>query len=626
MNENLEKQYADWLKNKKLPLDFPFLGEISENDNGTKTYLRKSLIDEACSKILSDTKIQVIFEKGNGCSTTFRYISEILQDKAGIIAIPLELNNISNINELDDIREIFNRCIESKFPDQSIFMSQKDIQKSLSSQIVDAAKRLNARLIFLVDVDYEMDDDRIIEFLGTIKFIREQIPAPDRNLLTEVYFLTGNQSMILQSNYPRSFNTLFFPKYSIEEYIEILKKHYDKNYSEISQLFREDFINTITQEFITLKDISNIVKMEIISMLSQNKDPLPEKFHGKKTNREIRLSELNNQIFANTGEYMGPTIFANRIKSRKMIVDELTKKDSQKIIIISDLLGAGKSYLIEMIRQALNIDHSKPIPIKTFSIDNVIHKSDPVFIDDIDIRTPYEISNSVLRKIGEVIQDIESPLVLIGDYTLMDKSLLSNISKFNIMKIELETLDTEFFNNAISMRMNYYLGTMPYDIIDQEVLETIVPKTKKQIATFRTVLNLLQEFSRYCPDNDEPFFISKKEVTLWLNDPQRPKPYLLPNQVRFYSWFIDHIRCNFPSGKNMIPIDSEKFFDIIPDDIKPANSKILEEEILIPLSRIGLLSSLGIPHIENKKFIRYPDPYLPSIHTLIKAQFGGDIV
>ncbi len=626
MNENFEKQYVDWLKKKKLTPDFPFPGEISKKDIGTKTYLRKSLIDETCSKILSDTKVQVIFEKGNGCSTTFRYISEILQDKAGIIAIPLELNNFSNINELDEIRELFNRCIKNKFPDQSIFMEEKDIKKPLSSLIIDAAQCLNARVIFSIDVDYEMDDDRIIEFLGTIKFIREQIPASDRNLLAEVYFLTGNQSMIIQSNYPRSFNTMFFPKYSIEEYIEILKKHYDKNYSEISQLFRDDFINTITQEFITLKDISNIVKMEIIKMLSQNKDPLPEKSHGKKTNREIRLSELNNQIFANTGEYMGPAIFANRIKSRKMIVDELTKKDSQKIIIISDLLGAGKSYLIEMIRQALNIDHSKPIPIKTFSIDNVIHKSDPVFIDDIDIRTPYEISNSVLGKIGEVIHDIESPLVLIGDYTLMDTHLRSNISKFNIKNIELEILDAEFLKNAISMRLKYYLGTVPYDIIDQEVLETIVPQMEKQIATFRTVLNLLQEFSRYCPDNDEPFFISKREVTLWLNDPQRPKPYLLPNQVKFYSWFIDHIRVNFPGGKNMKQISSETFFDIIPDEIKPANSKVVEEEILIPLSRIGLLSSLGTPHIENKKFIRYPGPYLPSIQTLIKAQFGGDIV
>lgn len=626
MNENLETQYSNWLKKKKLPQVFPFPGEISEKDIEIKTYIRKSLIDEVYSKIRSNTKVQIIFEKGNGCSTAFRYISAMLRDKTGIIAIPLELNKISNINELDEIQEIFNRCIENKFTDQSILISKKNVKKPLSSLIVDIAKRLNARIIFLIDVDYSMDDDRIIEFIGTIKFIREQIPASDRNLLTEVYFLTDNQSMIIQYNYPRSFNTLFFPKYSIEEYIEILKKHYDDNHSEISQLFKEDFINTITNEFITLKDISNLVKMEILTMLSQDKDPLPEKFHGRKTNREIKLSEFNNQIFANTGEYMGPAIFANRVKSRKMLIDELTKKESQKIIIISDLLGAGKSYLIEMIQQALNIDHSKPIPIKIFSIDDVIRKSDPIFIDDIDIRTPYEISNSVLGKIGEVIDDIESPLVLIGDYTLMDNGLLSNISKFNIKKIELETLDTEFFNHAISLRMEHYLHTIPYEIIDQEVLETIVPQMKKQIATFRTVLNLLQEFSKYCPDNDEPFIISKREVTLWLNDPQRPKPYLLPHQVIFYSWFIDHIRCNFPNGKNMIPISSETFFDIIPDEIKTANSKILEDEILIPLSRIGLLSSLGIPHIKNKKFIRYPGPYLPSIQTLIKAQFGGDIV
>lgn len=624
--ENMEKQYTEWLKQKKIPSDFPSLREISDIDIETKTYLRKSLIEEIQFKILSDTKVQIIFENGNGCSTAFRYISRILKEEDGIIVVPIDLNEISNINELNDIQEIFQRRIDSKFPEKTFAIDQEEIKKPLSSMIVDTAKLLDIRVVFLIDIDYSIDDDRIIEFLGTIKFIREQIPTSDRDCLAEAYFLSANQSMILQSNYPRIFNTLFFPKYSLEEYIEILKKHYDTNYLEISQVFREDFINAIWKEFITLKDISNLVKMEITSMLKQGKDPLPEKFHGKKTNREIKRGEFNNQIFANTEEYKAPAIFANRIQSRKTIIEELNKKDSQKILIISDLLGAGKSYLIDMIRQALNIDHSKPIPIKTFSIDNVIHKREPVFIDDIDIRTPYEVSNSVLGKIGEVIRDIDSPLILIGDYTLQDTGLLSNISKFNITNIELEKLDTEFFKHAISLRLNYYLGVEPYDIIDKEILETIVPETEKQIATFRTVLNLLHEFSRYCPDNDEPFFISKKEVTLWLNDPQRPKPYLLPHQVKFYSWFIDHIRSNFPKGNKMNPVSSEAFFEIIPGDIKPASSKTLEEEILIPLSRIGLLSSLGIPHIENKKFVRYPGPFLPSVHTLLKAQFKGEVI
>lgn len=340
------------------------------------------------------------------------------------------------------------------------------------------------------------------------------------------------------------------------------------------------------------------------------------------TNKDIQMNYES--LFSHGSSYQQPSLFANREQSTDDMLKEIKSTMGKKVIIISDFLGTGKTFLVNMAYGKIG----RPELRKTLSTRRLkdprdLQKIDLpfIFVDDFDIKTPHKYIKKNLELINDFFSSRSGILVLAGDYTLRNTTMLSLLDNVeDIAKIEMEPLNKEFFLKAMRVRIKRFLQMdEPPDFFDEEFLQYLLPNTSPSVTTFREVFGVLLSVVPFLPKNTRQCFISGREYITF--SAQEKRFFLDKNKDRFYSMLIRYIREEYDPEKLMKPMETVDFYENWP--IEGINSESdYERQILSPLARIGILRSVGIPFTrKDLELHRFPPPYLPTVETFLRAKY-----
>jgi len=346
------------------------------------------------------------------------------------------------------------------------------------------------------------------------------------------------------------------------------------------------------------------------------------------TNKDVLMKSI--QLFAHGPAYQDMSMFVDREKSKQEF-SECTKNPSvSRLVIVSDLLGSGKTFLIDVATRFFT-EKVDPILIRRLNESELTSRSQAPFIviDEIDIKTPYKITEKNLKLADTMLCEISKMLVLVGDYMLRNEKVLSMISHINEKAfVKLEPLDVRFFLQATKARVKRFLEVDDeIELFDPDLLDFLVPRTEIGIATFREVLSILQGVVQELPYDTGKCCISGREVSSWFKKKIKVALDLEEKRV-FYRWLMSYIREDYEKGRQnrsyvMKTLETSILRELCPiGNIK--SDEEYEQMILKPFAAVNILKSLGIPFGKGEGLMdRYPSPYLPSVETFLHAKYGG---
>ncbi len=341
------------------------------------------------------------------------------------------------------------------------------------------------------------------------------------------------------------------------------------------------------------------------------------------TNKEIKRTA--DQLFAFTLAYQTP--FSNRVRSRKEIIEGfggIFREDSMELIteinpdlygsayILSAPLGTGKSFLVEVLSNRLGID-ARPI-IPGYCNREVLDKieSDVVYFDELDIKTMWESINQAMMEIGEFLRKRNKIALLVGDYSLRNRSLLEYLPNYQYVE-QFEFVDRDFIELVLNDRMKEYLK-QEYDglMIEQDLMQLITAPELVRVNSFRDILAFLSTLSGRLPFNGKECRFTMEMAHEWL-DEEYDAGIVSDEQEEFLDRIIDKIENEYPQCVGLQDgFGREELFHLM--NHKFSDIESFSNELLYPMAATGILYSAGIPKVdENGEFVRRPEPYYPSI-------------
>lgn len=357
------------------------------------------------------------------------------------------------------------------------------------------------------------------------------------------------------------------------------------------------------------------------------------------TNRQ--MIDTSSTIFAHTDAYNLPAMFANRFSSRQFL--EKTLKDGgRRIVLISDILGSGKTFLMNMVQGELGLADTKALICGRVTAGQLATRA-PVFIDEWDIKANPRRMVSTLSLVEAKLASDETagPVVLLGDLTLRHDGFQERLRAMNVPleMVPMEPLDPGFFNLAMRNRLTRAFQTLQIgeadeaavtdralSILDERLEAALVPDWTTTSANFRDVFRALTEMAALVRVDDAAASIGEREARLWLEHDHVAPKGLSDDQSRFITKFVDLLRSIIDrSGWSAIrPFDAVDlqrdcgFADMSVDDFRSA--------VIEPICRApSLLSAVGAPRLalDGSGYDRYAGPYLPGIFTRVRTAFGG---
>jgi hypothetical protein len=353
------------------------------------------------------------------------------------------------------------------------------------------------------------------------------------------------------------------------------------------------------------------------------------------TNRD--LVQSGSAIFDNTGSYAFKGAFANREVSTEFIVGSL-QEGAPKTLIVSDLLGAGKTFLIEKIRQSYG-EHPGTQPVDITSADfyrkikdklevkDKTGKLTPfIVIDEVDNKSDLDDLRNALTELSDLRVSERVPIIVLGDYTLRSGRLDEFVGIGEGKLVPMEQLTREFFVLSVSMRVKSVLNRADGDeelgsIFEDDFLRRLVPDLEKPCATFRQTLQLLRELIPLLPGTTDAACFSLPLFGKYWKD--RVVPHLSERPRTAYVRlrnFVAEIQGGDPSRETLQlqPVSSIELADIM--GMKDMDIDDFIDLYLVPLVRKGLLRYLGNPFEKGEdENARYPEPYLPMPVVLLDA-------
>ena len=339
-------------------------------------------------------------------------------------------------------------------------------------------------------------------------------------------------------------------------------------------------------------------------------------------------------LFAHDARFNLPAAFANREQTRDQLRQYLEDRDN--IVLISDLLGSGKTFFVDMVRGAMNLPEERMLICGRCSADDAQRRSHddtyPVFIDEWDIKANPRRMLASLEQVNVFSAKQHQPLVLIGDFTLRSSGIQRQLreSGRQVQLLDLEPLLPDFFRLSLRYRVVHAfkssiepigacqnhqtaLEDQWIDFIEPALLRALVPHWPTSAATFREVFRLLTELSYYLPPDNQPCSLGGDQVRRWFADnPQQLKP----EQKTFLRRWIAQLSaeeavqpCTGEALREFADSDPERFY----------------ADVLQPLARMGLLAAMGNPELNETEYRRYPEPYLPGSKTRMAARYGIDL-
>jgi len=344
------------------------------------------------------------------------------------------------------------------------------------------------------------------------------------------------------------------------------------------------------------------------------------------TNKDVLMKQL--QLFAHGISYQDESIFVNREKSKQEFQEATKDSSARVLIILSDLLGTGKTFLVDQATRFIP-EKINSLLIKWVSETELkLRSKDPlIVIDEIDEKTVYRVIQANLGLVNSKLDELPKLLVLVGDYILRNQKVLSMFSNVSERKyIKLEPLDRQFFLKAMKARVKKFLDTdEEVEFFDPDLLDYLIPRTEIGIATFREVLTILQGLVSELPLDTNKCCISGKEARFWFE--KKAKGIFEEERSIFYKWLIGYLVKEYETSRQnqnytMKVLETSTLRELCPiENIK--SDEEYEERILIPFAKTNVLKSLGIPFLRTESTVdRYPGPYLPSVKTFLDAKYG----
>jgi len=347
------------------------------------------------------------------------------------------------------------------------------------------------------------------------------------------------------------------------------------------------------------------------------------------TNKDLK--RCSQQVFTYSAQYQAP--FYGREKSMIEMQDKTAALKSGEVLIISQPLGTGKTFLINhMISEGKisvprnsNFLTAKGVDENPDSMNQF--PGDILIVDEVDIKTTYKKLIGGMNSLQKYLEDSGKKAIVIGDFSLKDPKLNGCIHNQQMLT-EFEQLDREFLRGVLNQRFHYFMPDFLdadfclEDVIDNELINYLSPEWMKTVNSFRGVFSLLQSVvnsDKYVRFNNDKAYL---EISMF-------KEYLADDdsldldedvQYEFLNVLREYIKSQFPKGvgitggftiDELYQLAQEGEIDIEYDDFA--------EEILYPLAVSDLLVSTGIPTYDDDEgqFIRRPAPFVPSLKLLL---------
>lgn len=363
------------------------------------------------------------------------------------------------------------------------------------------------------------------------------------------------------------------------------------------------------------------------------------------TNNEIHM--VRDIVFGHDSSFNLPAAFANRVISRdflatgvKGIEYPIGSGDNAKssLTIVSDLLGAGKTFLVEMVLKDVGI----PVDSSSFllcgrnkpEVMESAGQHGALFIDEWDSRKSPRVMSKALEWLENYLETDKTPVVLMGDYTLKSDSVISRLEKHRpINQVPMESLDQEFFLLAVKARLAYAFKDTYFDeshildpakvpdeaisFLSSDIISALVPNWNQTNATFRDVFRSLHQIAKELPLDENTCLLGEREVRRWLKA-QSGAMDLEREQQSTYSYFLESARGAAQMMSTPLMETDELFADL-------GKNYDLEDflgTILNPLARGAIISAMGIPSITEDGYVKYPGPYLPGSLIRLESVFG----
>jgi hypothetical protein len=234
-------------------------------------------------------------------------------------------------------------------------------------------------------------------------------------------------------------------------------------------------------------------------------------------------------IFNNSTTYYFPGGFAKRSDTIGNLTECLSIS-SRGAVIVSDLLGAGKTFLINEIRRQLREPAgTEPIPVTDphfeVKVERAWREVRPpyIVIDEVDNKSKIGDLRNTLAAIAGFGIEREIPVVILGDYTLRSGRLNEFLGIAEARLVPMGPLTREFFLTAVTARICSVLKLpAPEDkfasIFDEPFLRLLIPELDVPNATFRPTLQLLYAISMTLPGSQEPVQIGLRLFQEYWNE------------------------------------------------------------------------------------------------------------
>ncbi|RKI29524.1 ATP-binding protein [bacterium 1xD8-6] len=347
------------------------------------------------------------------------------------------------------------------------------------------------------------------------------------------------------------------------------------------------------------------------------------------TNKDLK--RCSQQVFTYSAQYQAP--FYGREKSMIEMENKTAKLNSGEILIISQPLGTGKTFLVNhmIAEERIGVPRgSSFLTAKAVAGNPELMKQYPgdiLIIDEVDIKTKYENLLNGMNHLQEYLDDSGKKAIVIGDFSLKDPKLSSCLRDQQTL-YEFEQIDRDFLRGVLNQRfqtfMKEYLDAdfCIENVIDPELIDYLSPAWMKMVNSFRGVFSLLQsvvnndKYIRYNNDKAYLEFSMFKEYLAADEDLDLDEEV----QYEFLQILREYLRSEFPKGAGITRgFTVDELYQLAQMggiDIEYDN---FADDILYPLAIAELLISTGIPTYDNNQFIRRPAPFVPSLKLLLSV-------
>jgi hypothetical protein len=334
-------------------------------------------------------------------------------------------------------------------------------------------------------------------------------------------------------------------------------------------------------------------------------------------------------LFANNATFNFPAVFANRTDSRAFVMERIRTRD-KRVILISDILGSGKTFLLNMVVNELRRAQQKTLSCAKLDLAS-LGESDLIVVDEWDIKVKPKIFRQSLEMLAAALQNHAGTTILLGDYTLRSSGVREALGgPDNLIETPMEGLNPKFFNLALQNRIAYVRGNASADDvaeIDREIVvpllaEALVPEWKVTSANFRDVFLTLSQLCEHLGPSTEDGAVGAEEAKDWVA--ARAPKGMSEVQTAFFANYIVGIRekVQAQGWSSIAPMTLEELRQYGSAGL---SDEAFREEVIEPLWRApGLIAAMGTPEVSasGDSYDRFPGPYLPGVYARLSIAFG----